>query len=311
MNINEPLISVIIPTFNRINLLKKALNSALNQTYKNLEIIITDDKSSDGTSEFCQNLKDPRVKYVVNETHTKGPNGNKNNGFDNCNGEFICLLDDDDELYLTAISECFDFIKQGYNAVFADCICELNGDISGKISGRNPYEKSCEMSKIDYHCGRINGEYFKLFSHKFIENFRLDENSFGGENELYIRFFEDLVYYHKKPLYIYRIARFDSATANAAKHADKVANAYLKTANLCYEIASKMAPEFLALQYKNAAYYAKIAGKYALMYECLFKSLRIKFNKEALVFLLLSPLPSSFLQRLSKLRVKIKERFGI
>ena len=307
----EPLISVVIPTFNRLELLKKALSSALSQTYKNLEIIITDDKSTDGTREFCENLSDPRIKYVINETRAKSPNGNKNNGFDHATGEFICLLDDDDELYETAIEECLEFVKQGYDAVFADCVCEIDGKISAKISGRNPYEKSCEMSKMDYCCGRINGEYFKLFSREFIDGFRFDEESFGGENELYVRFFESRVYYHKKPLYIYKIARFDSATANAAKHAAKVAHAYIKTANLYYEIASVHAPEFLALQYKNAAYYAKIAGKYSLMYKCIFKSLSVKFSKEAFVFLLLSPLPSSFLPKLSKFRVWIKERFGI
>ncbi|MCD8212650.1 MAG: glycosyl transferase, partial [Campylobacter sp.] len=170
---------------------------------------------------------------------------------------------------------------------------------------------SCEMSKIDYHCGRISGEYFKLFSREFIKEFRFDERSFGGENELYIRFFEKSVFYFKKPLYVYRTAREDSATKNAAKHALGVAYAYLKTASLCYEIAIVYAPEFLALQYKNAAYYAKIAGKYGLTYRAIFKSLRVKLSKEAIVFLLLSPLPNAFLPILSKLRVKIRQRFGI
>ena len=179
------------------------------------------------------------------------------------------------------------------------------------VAGRSPYSKSGAMSKVDYHCGRINGEYFKLFSREFIDGFRFDESSFGGENELYIRFFEKNVFYLKKPLYIYRIARSDSATLNAGKHALNVANAYIKTANLHYDIAIKNEPKFLAMQYKNAAYYAKIAGEYGLMLRCIFKSLSIKFNKEAFIFLLLSPLPSGILPALSKLRVKIKQRFGV
>ena len=90
-----------------------------------------------------------------------------------------------------------------------------------------------------------------------------------------------------------------------------MANAYIKTANLHYDIAIKNEPKFLAMQYKNAAYYAKIAGEYGLMLRCIFKSLSIKFSKEALIFLLLSPLPSGFLPALSRLRVKIKQRFGV
>ena len=90
-----------------------------------------------------------------------------------------------------------------------------------------------------------------------------------------------------------------------------MANAYIKTANLHYDIAIKNEPKFLAMQYKNAAYYAKIAGEYGLMLSCIFKSLSIKFSKEVFIFLLLSPLPSGILPALSKLRVKIKQRFGV
>lgn len=308
---NEPKISVVIATFNRLELLKNALNSALNQSYKNLEIIITDDSEDSTTQEFVGLLNDERIKFIKNVSHTKSPNGNKNNGFDSVTGEFVCLLDDDDELYLNAISECYEFIKLGYECVFADCICKVDGNITKKIAGRSPYKKSGEMHKLDYHCGRINGEFFKLFSRKFIDNFRFDEQSFGGENELYIRFFDGRVYYHKKPLYIYRINADDSATKNAPNYAKKVAYAYLKTANLCHDIAIIHEPKFLALSYKNAAYYAKISGEYKLMYRCIFKSLAIKFSKEAFVFLLLSPLPNAFIARLSRLRVAIKEKFKI
>ncbi|MBF0917634.1 MAG: glycosyltransferase, partial [Campylobacter sp.] len=244
--------------------------------------------------------------------HKKSPNGNKNNGFDNATGEFVCLLDDDDELLPEAIAQCYEILKSGeYSCVFADAICEKDGVMTEVVAGRSPYSKSGAMSKVDYHCGRINGEYFKLFSREFIDGFRFDESSFGGENELYIRFFEKNVFYLKKPLYIYRIARSDSATLNADKHALNVANAYIKTANLHYDIAIKNEPKFLAMQYKNAAYYAKIAGEYGLMLRCIFKSLSIKFSKEAFIFLLLSPLPSGILPALSKLRVKIKKRFGV
>ncbi|CAD7288774.1 glycosyltransferase family 2 protein [Campylobacter suis] len=308
----KPLVSIVIATFNRPQLLKKALNSAILQDYENLQIIVTDDGDGDVAAQICSDFNDARVTFVKNTIHAKSPNGNKNNGFDNAKGEFICLLDDDDEFFSdSAISECMEILEQGYECVFADCLVEIDGICTHQISGQSPYEKDGAMSKVDYHCGRITGEFFKLFSRKFIEDFRFDERSFGGENELYIRFFEGRVYYLKKPLYLYRIERADSATKNAAKHALKVAHAYLKTVNLTKEIASVHAPEFLALQYKMAAYYAKMGGDYALSFSCLIKSLRMKFNKEALVLLALFILPNSALSWLSGFRVKIKQRFGI
>ncbi|CZE47395.1 glycosyltransferase family 2 protein [Campylobacter geochelonis] len=309
----ENLVSMIIPTYNRLELLKKAINSAINQTYKNIEIIVTDDSTNELSYDYCKKLavSEPRLKYFKNTTHKQSPNGNKNNGFDNANGDFICILDDDDELKSSAIQECFEFLSSGYKTVFADCLCEIDGVISEQISGRNPYKVSGKMSKIDYHCGRINGEYFKLFSREFIDEFRFDENSFGGENELYIRFFEKDVYYHKKPLYIYRILRADSATTNASKYPKNVAYAYLKTVSLTQKIALKHEPKFIAFLYKEAAYYAKIAGDYVLMYRCIFKSLKTKITKEAIIFLFVSFLPKIALFKLSSWRVKIKQRFGI
>ena len=63
----EPLISVYLPTYNRLELLKRAVQSIQNQTYKNFEIIIVDDNSSDGTQEFLEKIarEDSRVRYFL------------------------------------------------------------------------------------------------------------------------------------------------------------------------------------------------------------------------------------------------------
>ncbi|TKZ30921.1 glycosyltransferase family 2 protein, partial [Brachyspira catarrhinii] len=60
-----PLVSVLIPTYNRKLLLKRALDSVLNQTYKNIEIYVTDNASTDGTLEFIQEylINDKRIIY--------------------------------------------------------------------------------------------------------------------------------------------------------------------------------------------------------------------------------------------------------
>ena len=93
-----PLISIVTATYKRPELLQKAIKSALAQSYKNLEIIVTDDGDDESAREICKSFNDARIKFVKNSTHKKSPNGNKNNGFDNVTGEFVCLLDDDDEL---------------------------------------------------------------------------------------------------------------------------------------------------------------------------------------------------------------------
>ena len=93
-NIN--LVSVIIPTHNRIDLLKRAIYSALNQTYKNIEIIVVDDQSIDGTNDYVSTIQDKKIKYIRNEKHLH-VSQSRNIGINHARGEFIAFLDDDDE----------------------------------------------------------------------------------------------------------------------------------------------------------------------------------------------------------------------
>ena len=69
MDNKKPLVSVVLPTFNRVKFLEKAIESVLGQDYKNLELIVVDDASTDGTPEFCFGCKktDPRIKIIRNE----------------------------------------------------------------------------------------------------------------------------------------------------------------------------------------------------------------------------------------------------
>ena len=92
----NPLISCIIPTFNRRQLLKEAIESVLNQTYDNWELIIIDDQSTDNTKEMVESYikKDKRIKYYLNPK--KGGNAARNYGIMKAKGEYIAFLDDDD-----------------------------------------------------------------------------------------------------------------------------------------------------------------------------------------------------------------------
>ncbi|MEK5767478.1 glycosyltransferase [Acinetobacter schindleri] len=93
----EPLISVYIPTYNRLELLKRAVQSVQNQTYKNFEIIIVDDNSSDGTQDFLVGLAkvDSRIRYFFKNKNS-GACVSRNIAINLAQGELITGLDDDD-----------------------------------------------------------------------------------------------------------------------------------------------------------------------------------------------------------------------
>lgn len=101
---DNPLVTVYIPTYNRVDLLKRAVNSVLNQTYKNLEIIIVDDNSMDSTHDYLKELvnQDFRVKYFIKEKNS-GACVSRNIAIENAIGEYITGLDDDDYFLPTRI----------------------------------------------------------------------------------------------------------------------------------------------------------------------------------------------------------------
>jgi teichuronic acid biosynthesis glycosyltransferase TuaG len=87
--------SIVIPTYNRLSNLKKALNSILNQTYQEFQVVIIDDGSKDGTKEYILDLNHPKIKYIWQE-NSGLPSVARNNGIKISDYEWICFLDSDD-----------------------------------------------------------------------------------------------------------------------------------------------------------------------------------------------------------------------
>lgn len=101
--VDEPLISVVIATRNRAEMLRDSLHSVLCQTYRNLEVIVVDDGSEDGTAQVVEALGDDRLCYVRQE-HA-GISAARNRGTAHAHGEWIAVHDDDDIMLPGRIEE--------------------------------------------------------------------------------------------------------------------------------------------------------------------------------------------------------------
>lgn len=111
---NTPLVSIVIPTFNRAFLIAETLDSVLAQTYTNWECIVVDDGSTDATEkllkDYCQ--KDPRIQYHQRPSNRqKGANACRNYGFELSTGEYIQFFDSDDQIDSNILKSCVNIYK--------------------------------------------------------------------------------------------------------------------------------------------------------------------------------------------------------
>lgn len=95
-NVKEPLVSVIMPVYDRVNVVGDAIDSVLNQTYKNLELIIVDDGSTDGSVKLIEGYaeRDSRIKFIKH-SENQGVCRSRNDGLEQAKGKYIFYLDSD------------------------------------------------------------------------------------------------------------------------------------------------------------------------------------------------------------------------
>lgn len=137
MQYQNPLISVIIPIYNVEVFLRECLDSVLDQTYRNLEIILIDDGSSDKCGAICDEYagKDSRIKVIHKENG--GLSDARNAGLDICTGDFISFVDSDD------------FIHPKFIETLLNAILTTDADISMCFFTSENFVESSEMEKTN------------------------------------------------------------------------------------------------------------------------------------------------------------------
>lgn len=120
------LISVIVPIYNSSKYLNECLNSILNQTYKNLEIILINDGSTDNSLEICREFKKRDKRVIIIDKANTGVSDSRNFGIENSNGKYIIFVDSDDvlninliyRLYSGAIEKNVDVVRCNYQGYY-------------------------------------------------------------------------------------------------------------------------------------------------------------------------------------------------
>lgn len=213
MNCNM-LVSVIIPVYNTVQFLTEALDSVVSQKYKNLEIIIIDDGSTDGSAAICDEYAKRDRRIVVIHQKNKGLSAARNIGLEIMTGEAVAFLDSDDAYHT-------DYIE-----IMTDIMCQKTTDVvicgyaKQKTEGRMDYALSGKMGPSikqgSYDRkqilqalaeGKVNhGLWNKLYKSELWKTIRFPEGHVYEEiNTTYrILNLSESVYVVNRPMYLYR-----------------------------------------------------------------------------------------------------------
>ncbi len=207
----NPLVSIIIPTYNRAHLIGETLDSIVAQTYTNWECIVVDDGSTDKTDEVLESYckKDSRFQYHHRpDDRPKGANACRNYGFEISKGEYVNWFDSDDLMDKNKIKEQLSVLLIS-NSFFSVCQCLIfSNSLENILRLKHKYLASND-SLNDYILGDINlMTPSSLFKKEFFDNFNYlfdEELQAAQEWEFYTRVLnenKDYISIHKPLVFL-------------------------------------------------------------------------------------------------------------
>lgn len=243
-------ITIVVAVYNAEKYLNKCIDSLLNQTYQNTEIILVNDCSKDGSLDICSQYEQ---KYnniiVINNPKNMGVSFTRNNGIDASTGDYICFVDSDDYVEANYLQELLNALLSN-NSVLSICGCNYHNMIDNT---NNSFlwksENSIEIVSIAkgfelYKSLYLNALWNKLFITKLIKdkNIRFDNNLSIGED---LKFTLDYIRFNNiteaviisKPLYHY--CRWNNSSLMSS-YIKQIKGNYLENINLLYEIVKPL-----------------------------------------------------------------------
>lgn len=269
MNTKEPLISVIIPVYNSAKYISKCLNSVINQSFNNIEIICIDDASKDKSLSIINKYasKDSRIRVFSNETNM-GAGYSRNFALDNAKGKYIYFLDSDDWLEKDGLSKLANALKQFGNV---DVVAFLHYSVNATTHIKHnfpdtPQELTNRIINIydTPECIQYLGYGMtKLLRRQLLEQFDIKFNNDKCFED--VAHFLDLapkaksIVFINEKIFNYRISRQGSVISKQDKYINYLVQDTRKAKEISKNFDSKVRIELLKKIYSTLAYTALIS----------------------------------------------------
>lgn len=220
MDNREALISIVVPIYNVEKYLSRCIDSILNQTYRNLELILVDDESPDGCGNICDEYqkKDSRIRVIHQKN--RGLSGARNAGIDIATGEYIGFVDSDDYI-APQMYESLLKLNIDNDAQIAICGRYYEFEDGRRLIRYNEKEETIVMTNIEA-ITRMNSfssfdmaAWDKLYKRELFEGIRYPEGKLSEDYFIIYKLFERAhrIVFNPKPLYFY-LQRTNSISRN-------------------------------------------------------------------------------------------------
>jgi glycosyltransferase involved in cell wall biosynthesis len=184
---NKPLVSVVMPVRNAGNFLLEAIESILNQTYTNLELIVVNDASNDNTAKILSSFKDKRMKVFKNKRRF-GVTKSANLAIGKARGEYIARMDGDDIADLERIEKQVNFLNKNKNVVAVGGQCELIDSDGIKIGEKRfPFEND-EIRKMIFSSVPLQQPTLMVNTNLLPKDFVWYDENYSSAEELELLF---------------------------------------------------------------------------------------------------------------------------
>ena len=185
MNTFEPLVSVLMTSYNREKYIARAIESVLASTYENIELIIVDDGSTDTTVQMIKNftIRDSRIRFYINEKNL-GDYPNRNRAASYAKGDFILYTDSDDVLYEYTIQKYIAYLKSYPSLNFAI----FSTAVEKEVGNFDPYFIDSKTAVIDHYFKKsslLSGPGGIFVRKTFFETIGKFPEKYGPANDMY------------------------------------------------------------------------------------------------------------------------------